>query len=47
MGNGQAKELICKTHGYELRWGRGMLLGGGYKVEGNKGEERHGTTVVA
>ena len=21
MGNGEAKELICKTHGHELRWG--------------------------
>ena len=21
MGNGEAKELICTTHGHELRWG--------------------------
>ena len=21
MGNGEAKEFICMTHGYELRWG--------------------------
>ena len=21
MGNGKAEELICMTHGYELRWG--------------------------
>ena len=21
MGNGGAKELICMTHGHELRWG--------------------------
>ena len=21
IGNGEAKELICMTHGYELRWG--------------------------
>ena len=21
MGNGEAKELICMTHGHELRWG--------------------------
>ena len=42
MGNGGAKELICMTHGHELRWGRRMLLGGGYKVEGNKGEKKMG-----
>ena len=22
MGNGETKELICTTHGHELRWGR-------------------------
>ena len=27
MGNGEAKELICMTHGHELRE-RGMLVGG-------------------
>ena len=21
MGNGEAKELICTTHGHEVRWG--------------------------
>ena len=21
MGNGESKELICTTHGHELRWG--------------------------
>ena len=26
MGNGEAKELICMTHGHEP--GRGMLVGG-------------------
>ena len=26
MGNGEAKELICTTHGHELRGG--MLVGG-------------------
>ena len=28
MGNGEAKELICRTHGHELRWrndGRGGI----------------------
>ena len=33
MGNGEAKELICTTHGHELRWGSaGGGAGGG--VEG-------------
>ena len=27
MGNGESKELICITHGHELR--EGMLVGGG------------------
>ena len=43
MGNGELKELICMTHGHELRLGDG---GGG--VQGG-GEERgkYGTTVMA
>ena len=45
MGNGEAKELTCMTHGHELRWG--MLVGGGYSVEGNKGKKKNGTTVIA
>ena len=45
MGNGEAKELICMTHGHELR-GK-MLVEGGYRVEGNKGEKKTGTTVIA
>ena len=35
MGNGEAKELTCMTHGHELRgdsWGRG--LGEGYQAKG-------------
>ena len=41
MGNGEAKELICTTHGHELRAGVG---GGcwrewGYQVNGDKGEK--------
>ena len=32
MGNGEAKELICMTHGHELRWGiAGRMEGGGWK----------------
>ena len=28
MGNGEAKELICMTHGNELRWGECLREGG-------------------
>ena len=34
------------THGHELRWGGAMLVGGGFRVEENKGEKK-GTTVIA
>ena len=36
IGNGEAKELICMTHGHELREGRrnGMLVGGEVRVGG-------------
>ena len=40
MGNGEAKELICTTHGHELRLGNGG--GRGVWVEGNKGEKKMG-----
>ena len=40
MGNGEAKELICTTHGYELRWRNAGGKGGGYRAEGNKGEKK-------
>ena len=40
MGNGEAKELICMTQGHELR-GR-MLVEGGNRVEGNRGEKKMG-----
>ena len=38
MGNGEAKELTCTTHGHELRWG---IVGkkGGYWWRGAKGEK--------
>ena len=32
MGNGEAEEFICKTHGHELRWR--MLVGGGVQGGG-------------
>ena len=39
-GNGEAKELICTTHGHELRWGNaGGRKGIGLK---NKGVEKMG-----
>ena len=39
MGNGEAKELICMTHGHELRWGNAGGRGR-CKTEGNKGEKK-------
>ena len=45
MGNGEPKELICMTHGHELRWetdgGRG-----GVGQRGIKGR-KNGTTLMA
>ena len=38
MGNGEGKELICMTHGHELRWGNAGgkgLPGGGRQREKN------------
>ena len=40
MRNGEAKEIICMTHGHELRWGNACWRG--YRVEGNKGEKKMG-----
>ena len=46
MGNVEAKELICMTHGHELRWknagGRGNA-----RWRGIKGRKMNGTTVIA
>ena len=39
MGNGEAKELICISQVHELR-GWGMLVEGGYKTDGSKGETK-------
>ena len=39
MGSGEAKELICMTHGHELSGEQGMLVGG--MVQG-RGELRGG-----
>ena len=40
MGNGEAKELMCRTHGHELSGGRGMMVGEWYRVDGNRGEKK-------
>ena len=45
IGNGEAKELICMTHGHELSWGN--VGGRVIKAEGKKGEKKKGTTVIA
>ena len=39
VGNVEAKELICMTHGHEIRWRRGIQMGEGCRAEGNKGGE--------
>ena len=40
MGNGEAKELICMTHGHELRWGNAGGLGGDAGWRGIKGRKK-------
>ena len=40
IGNGEAKELICTTHGHELRWGN--VGRRGCRVDG-----KNETTVIA
>ena len=42
IGNGEAKDLICMTHGHELSGGKCRW---GCRAEGNKGG--NGTTVIA
>ena len=45
MGNGEAKELLCMTHGHELRLGNAG--GRGVQGGGEKRGEKNGTTVIA
>ena len=45
IGNVEAKELICMTHGHELRWGNDV--GGGVQGRGELRGEKNGTTVIA
>ena len=40
IGNGETKELICMTHGHELR--EGKLVRRECKAEGNTGEKKMG-----
>ena len=47
MGNGEAEELICMTHGHELQGVGECWWEEGCRVEGNKREERNGTTEIA
>ena len=44
IGNVEAKELICKTHGHELKWGNvdGRGCAGQRGIKGG-----NGTTVIA
>ena len=44
MGNGEATELIHKTHGHELRWGNAGGKGC-CRVDGDKGRKIK-TTVI-
>ena len=45
VGNGEAKELTCMTHGHELRWGNAGGRWGARQrgIEGRKNE----TTIIA
>ena len=45
IGNGEAKELMCTTHGQELE-GVGHAGRRGFGVQENKGE-KNGTAVIA
>ena len=47
MGNEGAKELICASHGHELRGREGCWWEGGCRAEVNKGEKKMGTTAIA
>ena len=40
IGNVEAKELVCMTHGHELKGG--MLKGGWCREEGTKEEKKMG-----
>ena len=46
MAEGENGELICMTHGHEVRWGN-VGGKGQCKARGNKEEEKNGTIVTA
>ena len=47
MRNGEDEQLIYMTHGHELRgWGNARE-GALCRAEGNQGEKKNGTTVIA
>ena len=45
MGNGEARELTCMTHGHELRGE--MLVGGVATREREIKGRKNGTTIIA
>ena len=48
IGNGEAKDLICTTHGHELSSGGMQEFGGGRcRAERDKGEKKIRATVIA
>ena len=47
IGNGEAKELICITHGHELSKGWGKCWREwGYWEEGDTAEKKNGTIIA-
>ena len=46
MGNGEAKELTCNTHGHELR-GENAGRNGDTRWRRVRGKKKNGTTVIA
>ena len=45
MGNGEAKELICMTHGPELK-GQEMWIEGDCRMEGNKETKKNQQNIL-
>ena len=47
MGNGEAKELTCTTHGHELRWGNagGMGVTGQRGIKERKKREKYNSII--
>ena len=42
IGNVEARQLICMTHGHELRWGGGYWREGWWRQRDKKGREKMG-----